>query len=98
MRASYYFIGALLSRFRRARVELPGVPYRSKAIDQHIKGFEALGAKVTIEHGAVTVEAEHLYGTNIFFDVVSVGNNKCNDSSYITEGTTVLENVARNLM
>ena len=54
MRASYYFIGALLTRFKKAKVELPGgCPIGARPIDQHIKGFEALGAKVTIEHGAV---------------------------------------------
>ena len=54
MRASYYFIGALLSRFKKAKVYLPGgCPIGVRPIDQHIKGFEALGAEVFIEHGAV---------------------------------------------
>ncbi|NLZ35265.1 UDP-N-acetylglucosamine 1-carboxyvinyltransferase [Clostridium isatidis] len=97
MRASYYFIGALLSRFKKARVELPGgCPIGVRPIDQHIKGFEALGAKVTIEHGAVIVEAEHLYGTNIFFDVVSVGATiNVMLAATLAEGTTILENVAK---
>ena len=74
MRASYYFIGALLSRFKKARVVLPGgCPIGVRPIDQHIKGFEALGAEVFIEHGAVNVKADRLIGANIFFDVVSVG-------------------------
>ena len=97
MRASYYFIGALLSRFKKARVELPGgCPIGVRPIDQHIKGFEALGATVTIEHGAVTVEAEHLCGANIFFDVVSVGATiNVMIAATLAEGLTVLENVAK---
>ncbi|WP_308779746.1 UDP-N-acetylglucosamine 1-carboxyvinyltransferase [uncultured Clostridium sp.] len=97
MRASYYFIGALLSRFKKARVELPGgCPIGVRPIDQHIKGFEALGAKVTIEHGAVTVEAENLRGANIFFDVVTVGATiNVMIAATLAEGTTILENVAK---
>ena len=97
MRASYYFIGALLSRFKKARVELPGgCPIGVRPIDQHIKGFEALGAKVTIEHGAVTVEAENLCGANIFFDVVTVGATiNVMIAATLAEGTTILENVAK---
>ena len=97
MRASYYFIGALLARFKKAKVELPGgCPIGVRPIDQHIKGFEALGAKVTIEHGAVTVEAEHLHGANIFFDVVTVGATiNVMIAATLAEGTTILENVAK---
>jgi len=97
MRASYYFIGALLSRFKKARVELPGgCPIGVRPIDQHIKGFEALGAKVNIENGAVTVEAEQLHGANIFFDVVSVGATiNVMIAATLAEGLTVLENVAK---
>ncbi|MGG7144425.1 UDP-N-acetylglucosamine 1-carboxyvinyltransferase [Clostridium nigeriense] len=97
MRASYYFIGALLSRFKKARVELPGgCPIGVRPIDQHIKGFEALGAKVTIEHGAVTVEAEKLQGANVFFDVVTVGATiNVMIAATLAEGTTILENVAK---
>lgn len=97
MRASYYFIGALLARFKKARVELPGgCPIGVRPIDQHIKGFEALGAKVIIEHGAVTVEAENLHGANIFFDVVTVGATiNVMIAASMAEGTTVLENVAK---
>lgn len=97
MRASYYFIGALLSRYKKARVELPGgCPIGVRPIDQHIKGFEALGAKVTIEHGAVAVEAEELHGANIFFDVVSVGATiNVMIAATMAEGITVLENVAK---
>ena len=97
MRASYYYIGALLARFKEARVELPGgCPIGVRPIDQHIKGFEALGAKVAIEHGAVKVQAEKLVGTNIFFDVVSVGATiNVMIAATLAEGVTVLENVAK---
>ncbi|MGG7179237.1 UDP-N-acetylglucosamine 1-carboxyvinyltransferase [Clostridium paraputrificum] len=97
MRASYYFIGALLARFKQATVELPGgCPIGVRPIDQHIKGFEALGAHVTIEHGAVTVKADKLIGANIFFDVVSVGATiNVMIAATLAEGMTTLENVAK---
>ena len=97
MRASYYFIGALLARFKKARVELPGgCPIGVRPIDQHIKGFEALGANVVIEHGAVIVNADRLIGTNIFFDVVSVGATiNVMIAATLAEGITTLENVAK---
>ena len=97
MRASYYFIGALLSRFKQARVVLPGgCPIGVRPIDQHIKGFEALGADVVIEHGAVNVKADKLVGANIFFDVVSVGATiNVMIAATMAEGTTILENVAK---
>ncbi|MFD3155454.1 UDP-N-acetylglucosamine 1-carboxyvinyltransferase [Haloimpatiens sp. FM7330] len=97
MRASYYLIGALLGRFKEARVELPGgCPIGVRPIDQHIKGFEALGAKVKIEHGAVIVKADRLIGTKIFFDVVSVGATiNVMLAAILAEGTTTLENVAK---
>ena len=97
MRASYYFIGSLLARFKQARVELPGgCPIGVRPIDQHIKGFEALGAEVVIEHGAVNVKADRLVGTNIFFDVVSVGATiNVMIAATLAEGVTTLENVAK---
>lgn len=97
MRASYYFIGALLARFKKARVELPGgCPIGVRPIDQHIKGFEALGAKVVVEEGAVNVVADKLVGTNIFFDVISVGATiNVMIAATLAEGVTTLENVAR---
>ena len=97
MRASYYFIGSLLARFGKAKVELPGgCPIGVRPIDQHIKGFEALGAEVVIEHGAVSVNAENLHAANIFFDVVSVGATiNVMIAATMAEGTTVLENVAK---
>ncbi|WP_163193831.1 UDP-N-acetylglucosamine 1-carboxyvinyltransferase [Clostridium thermarum] len=97
MRASYYLIGAMLGRFKEAKVELPGgCSIGVRPIDQHIKGFEALGAEVKIEHGAVCVKAEKLVGANIFFDVVSVGATiNVMLAAALAEGTTILENVAR---
>ena len=97
MRASYYLIGALLGRFKKASVELPGgCPIGVRPIDQHIKGFEALGAKVKITHGSVMVEADELIGTNIFFDVVSVGATiNVMLAATLAKGVTTLENVAK---
>lgn len=97
MRASYYLLGALLSRFKKARVELPGgCPIGDRPIDQHIKGFEALGANVTIEHGAVNITADRLIGTTIYFDVVSVGATiNIMLAAVLAEGVTVLENAAK---
>lgn len=97
MRASYYFIGALLTRFKQARVQLPGgCPIGVRPIDQHIKGFEALGAEVIIEHGSVILKADKLVGADIFFDVVSVGATiNLMIAGTLAEGTTTLENVAK---
>lgn len=97
MRASYYLVGALLGRFKKAKVELPGgCPIGVRPIDQHIKGFEALGAHVIIEHGAIIVTADRLIGANIFFDVVSVGATiNVMLAAVLAEGITTLENVAK---
>lgn len=97
MRASYYFIGALLTRFKQARVQLPGgCPIGVRPIDQHIKGFEALGAEVIIEHGSVILKADKLVGADIFFDVVSVGATiNLMIAATLAEGMTTLENVAK---
>jgi len=97
MRASYYFIGALLTRFKQARVQLPGgCPIGVRPIDQHIKGFEALGAEVVIEHGSVNLKADKLVGADIFFDVVSVGATiNVMIAATLAEGITTLENVAK---
>ena len=76
LRASYYFMGALLGRFGKAIVGLPGGDdIGPRPIDQHIKGFEALGASVSNEHGAMAIKApaEGLHGARIFLDMVSVG-------------------------
>lgn len=97
MRASYYLVGALLGRYKSAKVELPGgCAIGVRPMDQHIKGFEALGAKVTMDHGSISVNAEKLIGANIFFDVVSVGATiNVMLAATLAEGQTVLENVAR---
>lgn len=97
MRGSYYLVGALLSRFKKAKVELPGgCSIGVRPIDQHIKGFEALGAVVKIEHGSIIVEAEKLIGTNIYFDVVSVGATiNVMLAATLATGTTILENSAK---
>lgn len=97
MRASYYLIGALLGRFKKAKVSLPGgCPIGKRPIDQHIKGFEALGARVTIEDGVFVAEADKLVGTHIFFDVSTVGATiNVMLAATLAEGTTVLENSAR---
>lgn len=97
MRASYYLVGALLGRYKSAKVELPGgCAIGVRPMDQHIKGFEALGAKVTMEHGSITAKADKLIGANIFFDVVSVGSTiNVMLAATLAEGQTVLENVAR---
>jgi UDP-N-acetylglucosamine 1-carboxyvinyltransferase len=97
MRASYYLVGALLGRYKSAKVELPGgCAIGVRPMDQHIKGFEALGAKVTMDHGSITAKADRLIGANIFFDVVSVGATiNVMLAATLAEGQTVLENVAR---
>ena len=97
MRASYYLNGALLGRFKEAYVDLPGgCSIGVRPMDQHIKGFEALGATVNIEHGAVKVKADRLIGANIFFDVISVGATiNVMLAAALAEGTTTLENVAK---
>ncbi len=97
LRASYYMMGAMLSRFKKCVIGLPGgCPLGPRPIDQHIKGFEALGAKVTNEHGAMYLTAEKLVGAKIFFDVVSVGATiNMMLAASCAEGRTTLENVAK---
>ena len=74
IRASYYMLGALLGKYRSAAVALPGgCNIGSRPIDQHIKGFKALGAGVKISHGLISAEAEKLHGSHIYLDVVTVG-------------------------
>jgi len=74
IRASYYLLGALLGKYKRAQVALPGgCNIGSRPIDQHIKGFKALGAEVRIEFGLILAQAEALVGSHIYLDVVSVG-------------------------
>ena len=97
LRASYYMMGAMLSRFKKCVIGLPGgCPLGPRPIDQHIKGFETLGAKVTNEHGAMYLTAEKLVGAKIFFDVVSVGATiNMMLAASCAEGRTTLENVAK---
>ncbi|WP_329887605.1 UDP-N-acetylglucosamine 1-carboxyvinyltransferase [Pseudoramibacter faecis] len=97
MRASYYLLGALLGRYHEAIVPLPGgCNIGDRPIDQHIKGFEALGAKVVIEHGQVKLKADRLVGTDIYLDVVSVGATiNIMLAAVLAEGKTVIENVAK---
>ena len=97
MRASYYLMGALLGRFGKAHVALPGgCNFASRPIDQHIKGFEALGAKMTIENGMVEAKAQRLTGCSIYLDVVSVGATiNIMLAASKANGLTVIENAAR---
>jgi len=97
MRASYYLLGALLGRFKRAEVAFPGgCDFGFRPMDQHFKGFEALGARVEIEHGIVKVFAETLIGCQIYLDVVSVGATiNLMLAAVMAEGTTILENSAK---
>ena len=97
MRASYYLLGALLGSKGRAEVILPGgCNFGLRPIDQHIKGFEALGAKVSIEHGTVKVSADKLIGNNIYLDVASVGATiNIMLAAVYAEGTTTIENAAK---
>lgn len=97
IRASYYLLGALLGKYRRAEVALPGgCNIGSRPIDQHLKGFRALGADVDIEHGKIVAEADRLVGKHIYFDVVSVGATiNVMMAAAMAEGLTILENVAK---
>ena len=97
IRASYYLLGALLGKYKRAEVALPGgCNIGSRPIDQHLKGFRALGAEVEIEHGSILAEAERLKGTHLYFDVVSVGATiNVMMAAAMAEGNTILENVAK---
>lgn len=97
MRASYYLIGALLGRFGKAKVAMPGgCNFGKRPIDQHIKGFEALGATVTIQEDTIYATAEKLVGAPIFLDVVSVGATiNIMLAAVLAEGTTQIENAAK---
>ncbi len=97
MRASSYFLGALLGRMNRARVAPPGgCDFGVRPIDQHIKGFEALGAKVTIENGMVEARTQRLGGCSVYLDVVSVGATiNIMLAAVKARGVTILENAAR---
>lgn len=97
IRASYYFLGALLSRFGRAQVATPGgCNLGPRPFDQHLKAFNALGAKDSVDYGMISVRAEKLTGGHIFFDKVSVGSTMNGIlAASMAEGQTVLENCAK---
>ena len=97
IRASYYFIGALLGKYKSARVSLPGgCNIGSRPIDLHLKGFRALGARVDIERGAVSAHAIDLVGSHIYLDKVSVGATiNIMMAAALAEGQTIIENVAK---
>lgn len=97
IRASYYLIGALLGKYKEATVALPGgCNIGSRAIDQHLKGFRALGAQVHIEYGLIVAKAERLVGAHIYMDVVSVGATiNVMMAAAMAEGQTIIENAAK---
>ena len=97
IRASYYLLGALLGKYKSAEVPLPGgCNIGSRPIDQHLKGFRALGASVDILHGAVVAKAENLTGKHIFLDMVSVGATiNIMMAAAMATGNTIIENAAR---
>ena len=97
IRASYYLLGALLGKYKKAEVPLPGgCNIGSRPIDQHLKGFRALGAEVKIEYGSIMAEAAHLRGSHIYLDVVSVGATiNIMMAASMAEGNTVIENAAK---
>ena len=97
LRASYYLMGAMLGKFKKAVIGLPGGCHLGpRPIDQHIKGFEALGAQVTNEQGAIYLRAEELIGARIYLDVVSVGATiNIMLAAVLAKGRTVIENAAK---
>ncbi|MDE6063346.1 MAG: UDP-N-acetylglucosamine 1-carboxyvinyltransferase [Lachnospiraceae bacterium] len=97
IRASYYFLGAMLAKYKSAEVALPGgCDIGCRAIDQHLKGFRALGAEVKIEYGLIKARAERLKGSHIYMDVVSVGATiNIMMVAALAEGMTIIENAAK---
>ena len=97
LRASYYFMGALLGKYKRAVMYFPGgCSIGARPIDLHLKGFEALGAKVTSEKNKYIVEAEELKGANIYLDIASVGATiNIMLAAVKAKGTTVIDNAAK---
>ena len=97
IRASYYLIGALLGKYKRARVALPGgCEIGSRPIDQHIKGFKMLGAQIEVENGMISATAEELKGAHIYMDVVSVGATiNVMMAASLAKGNTIIENAAK---
>jgi len=97
LRASYYFMGAMLGKFKQATIGLPGGCHLGpRPIDQHMKGFEALGAKVVNNNGTIKLQADELYGNRIYLDVVSVGATiNIMLASVLAKGRTIIENAAK---
>ncbi len=97
IRASYYLMGALLGKYKRAEVPLPGgCDIGSRPIDQHVKGFRALGAEVNIEGGIVKASADKLFGAHVYMDVVTVGATiNVMMAASMAEGKTIIENAAK---
>lgn len=97
LRASYYFMGALLGKYGHVEMKMPGGCYLGpRPIDLHLKGFEALGAKVKYEHGAYIIDAEQLVGTKIFMDICSVGATiNIMMAAVYAKGRTTIENAAK---
>ncbi len=97
IRASYYLLGALLGKYKKAEVPLPGgCNIGSRPIDLHLKGFKALGAEVRIQNGSIVAQAEKLQGSHIFLDTVSVGATiNIMMAASMAEGRTIIENAAR---
>lgn len=97
IRASYYMLGALLGRFNRAEVALPGgCNIGSRPIDQHLKGFRALGAKVEVSRGMITAQTDNLAGSHIYMDVVTVGATiNVMLAATLASGKTIIENAAK---
>ena len=97
MRASYYFLGTLLGKFKRARVAMPGGCYLGdRPIDQHLKAFSTLGAECTLDHGMIDIQADMLLGSQIYFDMVTVGATINTMLAAVkATGMTVIENAAK---
>ncbi len=97
IRASYYLLGALLGKYKRAEVALPGgCNIGSRPIDQHLKGFRALGADVKISNGLIVAQADHLKGSHIYLDMVTVGATiNIMMAAAMAEGQTIIENAAK---
>ncbi len=97
IRASYYLLGALLGKYKKAEVALPGgCNIGLRPIDQHIKGFRALGADVRIEHGLIITDADNLHGSHVYLDVVSVGATiNVMMAAAMADGKTTIENAAK---
>ena len=97
IRASYYLLGALLGKYKHSQVALPGgCDIGARPIDLHIKGFEALGAKVDISNGMISVNADELVGSHIYMDVISVGATiNVMMAAVMAEGKTTIENAAK---